>query len=331
MFFFLYGEDSYSSNEKLRQIKEKFIRDIDVSGYNIVVLDEKITIEKLSKELCQSGFLSSKKLVIIKNLLASKITKDLAPFLIDFLDKNNSKDATQDEDNIVVFYEDRLPHSSKNALTGENLKVFKKLDEFKYKQEFKKMTDAKIVVWIKKRFKELGADISDKYANELLGRSGSDLYLLNTEIQKIANYSKGRVIDEAIIKDLVLSGVDDNIFLISEKIANKDNKGALRLIKSQIDSGENAQYLLTMFIRQFRILLQVKSAVDEEKVSINNLRKYLSLHPFVVKKSLDSARLYSLSELKQIYKKLLELDLASKSSKLDVYTLMSIFLLNMEK
>ncbi len=330
MFFFLYGEDSYSSNEKLKQIKEKFIRDIDVSGYNVVVLDEKITIEKLSKELCQSGFLSSKKLVVIKNLLASKITKDLASFLIDFFDKNSSKDANQDEDNIVVFYESRLPHSSKNALTGENLKVFKKLDDFKYKQEFKKMTDAKIVVWIKSKFKELGTDISDKYASELLGRSGSDLYLLDTEIQKIVNYSKGKVVDEKLIKELILSGIDDNIFIISEKIAKKDNKGALRLIKNQIDSGENAQYLLTMFIRQFRILLQVKSAVEEEKISINNLPKYLSIHPFVVKKSLDSARLYSLIELKDIYKKLLKLDLASKSSKLDIYTLISMFLLNMK-
>ncbi len=329
MFFFLYGEDSYSSNEKLKQIKEKFIRDIDTSGYNIIILDDKITIENLSKELCQGGFLSSKKLVIIKNLLDKKITKELSSFLMDFFDKNSSKNSDQDEDNIIVFYEDRLPHSSKDALSGENLKIFKRLDLFQYKQEFKKMSDGKMVIWIKNKFKEAGGSIDDKLAFEMLGRIGSDLWTLETEIQKISNYAKGSKIESSMISDLILSNIDDNIFLISEKLANKDNKGALKLIKSQIDSGENSQYLLTMFIRQFRILLQIKSAI-EDGVNVNNLAKYLSLHPFVVKKASNSARLYSLVELKDIYKKLLKLDLASKSSKLDTYTLISVFLLNMK-
>ncbi len=324
MIFFFYGEDNYSSNEKLKQIKEKFIRDVDVSGYNIVILDEKLNIEKLSKELSQGGFLVSKKLVIIKNLLQGQISKDLASFVIDYLQKSENKN---DDSNIIVFYENQDLNSKKSPLTGEKLRIFNKLHSLKYSQEFKKMNNKELVKWIQGKFKEDGKSIDMKLSDILIAKSGSDLWTLENEINKISNYNQEEKINEKSIHELASSFINDDIFLFCEKISEKKKSEALRLLNDQIRLGVNPIYILSMITRQFKILLQIKSAI-ENKISINNLPKYLSIHQYVIKKSMPIATQYSIQELKTIYKKLLKLDEGLKSSKLDQAVLISLFALD---
>jgi DNA polymerase-3 subunit delta len=323
MLFFLYGEDDYRSSEKLNQIKERFIEKVDESGYNIVILDEKITVEKFTKEFSQTGFLASKKLIIIKNLLRQTLTKDLAEVVLDYLDKfKNDKD-----ENIIVFYENNLPHSRKNALSGSKLKIFQKLNTFKYSQEFKKLPDYKVIEWIQEKFKENEKSIDKDLANKIFALIGNNLRVLNNEISKIASYNKEKEIKEKSIDELVSASLNDDIFLFSDRLANKKKVEAVKLLNEQLQSGANPIYLLTMIIRQFRILLQIKAAL-EDNVSQASLSKYLSLHPFIIKKSMASAQLYSLEDLKSIYRKLLNLDKNIKSSGLKPKTLLNLFVLD---
>lgn len=323
MLFFLYGEDDYRSNEKLKQIKEKFIEKVDESGYNIVTLDEKITVEKFTKEFSQTGFLASKKLIIIKNLLKQTLTKDLAEVVLEYLDKFKN----DQEENIIVFYENNLPHSRNNALTGDKLKVFKKLINFKYSQEFNKLPDYKVIEWIQEKFKESEKNIDKNLADKLFALIGNNLRFLNNEISKIANYNKGKEIEEESVDKLASASLNDDIFLFSDKLANKQKAEAVRLLNEQLQSGANPVYLLTMIIRQFRILLQIKAAL-EDNVSQVSLAKHLSLHPFIIKKSATSAQLYSLEDLKLIYRKLLNLEKNIKSSGLKPKTLLNLFVLD---
>ncbi len=326
MLFFLYGEDDYSSKEKLEQIKTKFIKDVDESGYNIVVLEGDIKVENFAKEFFQGGFLSSKKLIIIKNLLQQKADKNLLEVVFDYLEKLGSNQ--DQDDNIVVFYENNLPHSRQNSLSGNCLKLFKKLKSFKFSQEFFKLPDYKLSSWIQDKFSEKGKNINKNLANFLLSLSGNNLWILKSEIDKIDNYNQDKDISEESIKELASYSLNDNIFLLSEKLANQKKIEAVKLLEEQLELGISPHYLLTMIIRQYRILLQIKSAL-EEKVSINNLAKYLSLHPFVIKKSINSVNLYSLKDLKLIYQKLLQLDRSIKTSKLKAKTLLNLFLISL--
>lgn len=337
MLFFLYGEDDYRSKEKLNEIKKKFIKDVDESGYNIVLLDENITVEKFSKEFSQTGFLARKKLIIIKNLLKQNITRDLEDIVLNCLNKfknhkeqvryNKDQAESDKNDNIIVFYESWLPHSKKEPLSGVRLKIFKKLDSFKYSQEFKKLDNYKTIQWIQKEFEKNGKTIDKKSADLILASAGNNLWVLKNEIDKISNYTKNKEINEKDIKGLISMILNDDIFLFSDYLAQNNKKMALKLLDDQIDSGVNSIYLLTMIIRQFRILFRIKSAMGEG-VTENRLASYLSLHPFVIKKSIASVKLYSLNDLKKIYRKLLKLDQKIKSSKLKSKTLIDLFILS---
>ncbi|MDD3284265.1 MAG: DNA polymerase III subunit delta [Patescibacteria group bacterium] len=322
MLFFLYGDDSYRSSEKLNQIKDKFIREVDSHGYNIVTLDDGITVENFTKEFSQAGFFVSKKLIIIKYLLKQNITKQLSEVVQEYIDKSYN-----DEGNIIIFYEDNLPHSIKQSLSGEKLKIWKKLTQSEFSIEFKKLPDQKVIEWIRNKFLENGKHIDKNLANKILSLVGNDLWLISSEIEKISNHSKSDSVVEDDITDIICASIDDNIFLLCEKLANKKTKEAIDLLGGQMELGINPYYLLTMIVRQYRILIQVRSAIDE-KVSINNLPKYLSLHPFVIKKSIDLVNKYSFEELKNIYNKLLNLDRQMKSSKLKQETLLNLFFIS---
>jgi DNA polymerase-3 subunit delta len=320
MLFFFYGEDDYRSREKLVQMKEKFIQDVDSSGCNIVTLDEKITVESFAREFAQGGFLASKKLIVIKNLLQQNISKALFEVVVEYIDK----DQGDQDDNMVVFYEDNLPHSSKKALSGDRLKLWKKLSAFKYSIEFKRLPDFKLVAYLQSEFQKYDKLINSKLANLIISMVGNDLWLLNNEVIKLSHYNQDKEITEESIKELVSSSLNDNIFLLTEKMADKDNLGATKLLQDQLTLGVNSQYLLSMIIRQYRILLQMKAALDEG-MNQGDLARYLSLHPFVVKKSMGAVKKHSILELKEIYDKLLNLDRSLKSSKLRPATLLNLF------
>lgn len=322
MLFFLYGEDDYRSSLKLQQIKDKFIKEVDPSRYNVVNI-ENPDIESLSKEFSQTGFLANKKLVIIRNIFQQKINKEFADFLIE----NISKLQNEQDDNILVFYEDNLPNSKKEPLSGEKLRIWKSLEQLKYKWEFEKLPDFKLVKWIIDEFKELGKTIDKKDAEEFLGLIGNDSFAISNEIQKVVNRSSADKILRDEMKQIISPIVNENMFLFTEKLAEKKKTEAIKLLNEQMSLGISVQQLLAMIIRQYRNLLQIKSAL-EDGIPSANLAKHLSLHPFVVKKSIGQANLYSLSELKEIYRKLLELDIKTKSSKLKPKTILNLFFLS---
>lgn len=322
MLFFLYGEDDYRSSLKLQQIKDKFIKEVDPSRYNVVNI-ENPDIESLSKEFSQTGFLANKKLVIIRNIFQQKINKEFADFLIE----NISKLQNEQDDNILVFYEDNLPNSKKEPLSGEKLRIWKSLEQLKYKWEFEKLPDFKLVKWIIDEFKELGKTIDKKDAEEFLGLIGNDSFAISNEIQKVVNRSSADKILRDEMKQIISPIVNENMFLFTEKLAEKKKTEAIKLLNEQMSLGISVQQLLAMIIRQYRNLLQIKSAL-EDGITSANLAKHLSLHPFVVKKSIGQANLYSLSELKEIYRKLLELDIKAKSSKLKPKTILNLFFLS---
>ena len=322
MLFFIYGEDNYRSSLKLQQIKDKFIKEFDPSGYNVVNI-ENPDIDKLSKEFAQTGFLANKKLVIIRNILQQKISKELANYLIE----NMSKLQNEGEDNILVFYEDNSLSTKKESSSAEKLKILKKLNSLKYKWEFNKLSDFKIVEWIIRQFKKNNKIISKKDAENLLGLIGNDLYCLANEIEKVVNHSTKETISKEEMLQIISPSINENMFLFAEKLAEKKKVDAIKLLNEQMSLGISAQHILSMVIRQYRILLRIKSAL-EDGISNTQLAKYLSLHPYVIKKSTAIASMYSLYELEKIYRKLLELDIKAKSSKLKPKTILNLFFLD---
>jgi DNA polymerase-3 subunit delta len=74
-----------------------------------------------------------------------------------------------------------------------------------------------------------------------------------------------------------------------------------------------------MFIRQFRILLQIRQAVDSG-LSQRQIANLLKLHPFVLQKGLAQANNFNLTNLKSIFSQLVKIDYLVKSGRGDYLT-----------
>ena len=72
-----------------------------------------------------------------------------------------------------------------------------------------------------------------------------------------------------------------------------------------------------MIVRQFRIIVRVKTALLNGLADNQQIAKKLGFHPFVVQKAMPQVRLYNMEKLKKIYEKLLATDLLLKSSDLN--------------
>ncbi|MBU1148721.1 hypothetical protein KKI23_01385, partial [Patescibacteria group bacterium] len=84
MVIYLHGDDSYRSLQRLKTLKEGFIKKFDKSSLNVVILDkDKLEFADWQKAVAASGFLAQKRLIVIKNLITNKKNKEVCQEIAD--------------------------------------------------------------------------------------------------------------------------------------------------------------------------------------------------------------------------------------------------------
>ena len=325
MLFFLYGEDIFRSTQKLKAIKDKFlISDSTASGLSIFDYSETEKKESLTSVLGTGNLLASKRLVIIKRLL-SKGDSEEQEELLAYL-KKNQESLLADKDLVVVFWEDetmKKSHALFKFLESRALGI--------KSQELKKITGLKLNQWIVERLKELDpqSSISPAALQKLVLYAGNDMFLLDNEIQKLANFSGGKMISDESVEILVKANLDSNIFNTIDALGMKDKRMALKLLHRHLGQGEDPFYIFSMFLYQFRNLLKVADLGENEGRNEYEISKISKLHPYVVKKSLAQIRHFSFEQLKKIYQKLGNLDLKIKTGKIDIKLALDKFIVEL--
>jgi DNA polymerase-3 subunit delta len=314
MLIFIYGPDNFRSREKLNEIIERFKKG-DKSGLNLEIFDsEDFEFNAFKNALTTASFFGSKRLIIVKNLLTNGPTRILEEL-------NDYCSQLDREDTVVVFWEEKDPDKRTKLF-----KFFKKTGEC---QEFKTLENYQITDWIEKELEKITAKtgsclISPEAKKKLAAFVGSDLWQMRNEINKLAFYKLGRI-ESDDIDALVPSLITSNVFNIIDALGNKNQEDALKFLREQLERGENAIYLFTMIVYQFRNLIKVKSVEKSteanlpelRKVSFRNIPKETGLHPYVAQKTIAQTKKFSLTKLKENYQKLLDFDLAIKIGKIE--------------
>ena len=91
MIIFLYGEDTFRSRQKLKELKDKFTREADTSGGSIVNLaGESLSVEALSEAVGARSLFARKRMIIIENVFNNKSDKILEK-VFDYFKKQSGK------------------------------------------------------------------------------------------------------------------------------------------------------------------------------------------------------------------------------------------------
>lgn len=294
MIILIYGTDSYRAAARLNELisahKQKH-----ASGLNLRRYDTKsISLESLENEMFGISMFKEKKLVIIDSALSN------AKFKESFLKKGERFAA---DENVLIFYE--------NSAIPAKDKFLNSLKELGAKIElFEELKGVKLKAWANKEIEKNKIKISSDVLESLIDYIGGDLWRMENEIKKLANFvlaEKREEITDADLKKIVIPDLELNIFDTIDAMAAKDKKKAINLFKQHLQEGAEVPYLFSMVAWQMRNIIIAKTAGSYGETGIS---------PYVLRKATYQAKNFSLDDLKRIYQKIIDLDAALKVGKI---------------
>ena len=306
MVIFLYGPDSYRSNQKFNEIISHY-KEVRKSGLNLTYVDASQTDFAGFYNLFKiSPMFAEKKLVILKNVFANKAFQE------DFLPQVKHLESLSD---IVVVYEP--------GEIDQRLKLFKTLVKECKCQEFNLLDGRQVKAWAAKEFENYKQKINVDALDVLINYVGSNTWQLANEIKKLADYKADATVKKEDVALLVRPNIQTDIFKTIDALADKNKRQALILLHKHLDGGEKPLYLLSMIGYQFKNLLIVKE-LAEKGLMYASIVKKSGLHPFVVKKSYFLCRQFSFEELKNIYRAIFQIDSDIKIGKVEPETALDL-------
>ncbi len=303
MIFFICGTDQYRVNEKLNELKSGFISKKDKAGLNVIILNgENLDLDSFKQEALTAPFLSAAKLIIVKNLLAAgfnqrKLQEEIAAFL-QAREKNLQ--------NNLVFAD--VFEDSKKIPIKNNL--FLLLERQKFSWMLNELKGRELDDWLKRYLEKNKIKLDPLALKELILLVGNNLGQIVLELEKLSHYRQGQLIKRSDVIELVKAKFDENIFNLTDALGTRNQTTALKLLRDQLEAGNAPLAILPMIERQFKILLRLKSILENYQGYPNRfeLAKELGLHEFVVQKALKQVKNFSGEQLKKIYSDLLELE-----------------------
>ena len=306
MIILLYGEDTFRLRQKLTEVTEEY-EVKHKTGLNLTRFKENnFDFDKIREKIESISMFDEKKLIILENALSDKI------FSEDFLKYIKKNKLKENQDIIIIFHQEGK--LTRPSLT-RNVSMF---------EEFKLLLGNDLVNWLKKQAGKNNININQENLKKLIAYVGNDLWQLNNELNKLGSYKGDQLINEQDIDLLIKSKIDTDIFKTLDALGRRDKKTAFRLLHEHLKQGENEIYLFSMFIYQIRVLLKLKDLI-EKGTSFYDLPKLSGLHPYVIKKSSEQLRSFSLNQLKNIYKYLLKIELGLKKGRLDGSAALDLF------
>lgn len=325
MILFYYGEDTWTLEREIKNLKADFENKYSRSGIEELILQNQSDEElrsRLQESLESQGLFSTRKLVILKNFLG-EINK--SPLAEEYLLK---KLPTVGETVEVVF--------EQSEDFDKRLKFYKALQKPVMVREFVVPAGRDLEVWIKNYLAaqnfEMPRDALVEFVNLLGGNTDEQLYDLwqvSQELEKLMLWTFSQeIITADDVRAIVKPNITENIFSLTNLFAEGKTGEAMRLLEKMIGDGPAAE-LKTQFIQiigglasQIRSLLLVK---DLESQSSGQIVKTLNWKEGRVWINLKLAKKFTKEKLLNLLTDLRALDLRLKTSEEPPKLLLTLF------
>ncbi len=306
MLIFVYGDDTFRIQEKVKQMKEAFKVKFDPTGLNTAEFPNgdtaKFEVGEVMGAVRSLPFLGQKRMVVVRDLIARTKKTDMDVWEKGFLQAPEST--------IVIFWETESVKDVEKKPLFVALKGAAEVHNY----PFPELEGAALVRWTSERVKARGGSIDPQALQGLADRVQGDLWQMDHEISKLVAYASGHEISRAVIDELVPLSFEEKIFELMDAVSQKRKADAIRMLSNERSAGSDDHYLLTMLGRQVRILLGARALLDENpRVTKETLAAALSVHPFVAQKVLAQAKGFSFSHLRAVHDLLFEFDQQLKS------------------
>jgi DNA polymerase-3 subunit delta len=142
------------------------------------------------------------------------------------------------------------------------------------------------------------------------------MWQASMEVEKLANYAQAQgrdQVQDSDVQALVTGKAEDNVFALVDAVSQGRTRESLKRLHDQRQAGSHELEILSMLIRQYRILAEVKDGQEHGQKPDEIARDY-GMHPFVAKKMAPQAQRLSDQAVILAYKELTEADRLLKSA-----------------
>ncbi len=202
-----------------------------------------------------------------------------------------------------IFENDREKVSSK----------VRKFDKKALVVEFTKLKGMLLQKKVKEMFKEKGKDIGKAELGFFCSEVENNLDIIENEIEKLCCYCEEKNILREDIIALLPHKSDSDIFNLVDFLSQKKVENALEILDELMFRGEKATYILSMFERQFRLMINIKFKMEEGK-SKEEISAEEKLHPFVCEKLMMQCKKFTALQLAKAEELCLKTELLLKST-----------------
>lgn len=310
MFYIFHGDDTHSQQEAMGKLLAK-MGDPSMLDLNTTRLEGRITFTQLQQSTSAIPFLAKFRLVIAKDILSSNPEKSFLAQLVEYL-------PAMPESTRLFFLESK-------KLSAKNLVLqLAEKEEAGYARLFSRPEGSALDKWIRDQVAGRHGRIQPRAVQMLAVNIGNNLEILNNEIEKLILYKgEGEEITAEDVALLSPYAAEASIFELVDALGNRNSKKASLLLQKKFSEGADPFYLFSMFIRQFRLLIQVKEMSDAG-LRPPGISQELKMHSFVAGKLYQQCQGFSLLQLEQIYSHLLQIDVGVKTGRHDLTTALNL-------
>ncbi len=298
----LTGSNFYLLKRQLDEITWRFIDkygELSVERFDGEESDSKSIFEGL-KSL---PLLARKKLVVIRNGAANKELTEQVEQIISSIDESAE----------VIFYEPKIDKRS------TYFKVLKSQTELR---EYSEMDSHSLAKWLVDEAKKQNGNLSLADANYLVERLGANQSMLFNELQKLLIYEPS--ITKSNIDLLSEPNPRSKVFDLLDAAFSGNKKRAMQLYDEQRAQKVEPQAVMALLAWQLEIIALAKYGKNKDA---NQIGKEAGVSPYALMKVQRLAAKLSEPKLKAMVDTVLEIDVRSKTTPLDLDEALKTYIL----
>ena len=295
--YLLFGEEEYLVRFYANAIEEAAKKSQDEPLYKDVFEGNKPVGEIILAANSVPFFPGKRLLLIIDSKLFAAGRKADSDMMADFLPSIS-------DDTIIVFMESDV---------DRRLKLFKKAAEIGNVINNEQQTPAALSKWLTRLAKQKGVGLSQPLANQIISTCGTGMTNLYFEMEKLISYaSSTKTITAEDITEIAIPSLEARIFSLTKAVGVGDAREALGHYGNLIKQKESPIMILTMIIRQLRLILLCKLGL-EKKIPRAKLAGDIKVRDFVISEVSAHGKRFTKDKLMALLQDCLDTDVKIKS------------------
>lgn len=275
----LYGEERYMVRYYKNALKKALVAendDMNFSGFS----GEDINWEEVSTLGETLPFFADKRLILIEDSGLFKKSNEVSAMLSEFPDTT-----------YVIFVEKDI--DKRNGL-------YKFMTKNGCVTNSELAPERELVNWVMRYAGNSNKQMSKDVAQYLIGKTGNHMQSLSLELEKLISYAMNK---EQITKEdidlLCATQITDVIFNMIEAVANRNQLKAMEYYHDLLLLKESPRKIISLFVRQFSILLQLKELISKQ-YSSEQMSKKVGVNSYFIGKYIAQSKKFVYKELKQM-------------------------------